>query len=128
MAANRAGTVLSATWTEPVDFDAWRVLDDPLGLRATSNALAASMFSPITSRTTSVRQLGLLLVAAEWALDSKTEKIDMQAMCVNLRLMTLALCHPEVTDDGRSKESPIAGMPGRNMSSVLRQLLLIRSV
>ncbi|MGH9002876.1 MAG: hypothetical protein ACRDYV_07085, partial [Acidimicrobiia bacterium] len=50
--------------TEPFELGALRAADDPLGLRAATGRLAGYLFSPITSRTTSVRQLGVFALCA----------------------------------------------------------------
>ncbi len=58
---------LAVAWTVPVDLAILRESDDPLGFAAAADRLAALMCSPITGRTTSVRQLSIFCWAARTA-------------------------------------------------------------
>ncbi len=110
----RTTTALTAQWAEPVELESWRVLDDPLGIRAAGNALAAEMFTPITSRTSSVRQLGLVLCCARWAQSgNRGHRFDVADLLQRVRAVTVALSSPSLVDLRVRRYGAIRTLPGR---------------
>ncbi len=110
--------VLVAKWADPVELDAWRVLDDPLGIRAAANALAASMFSPVTARTTSIRQLGITMLCAHWVA-SGHGTIDRGQLAGAIRTVTVSLSSPDLEVARAAHLSPLSGLPGRTRAANL---------
>jgi hypothetical protein len=100
--------------TEPYELGSVRAAADPLGVRAAASRLAGYMFSPVTSRTTSVRQLGLFLTCVGAATPGRGP-VDRDRFVNAVRLLTIAATRAllELDPYERSWAPSLLGLPGR---------------